>query len=164
MANVNERLKPLPRFLSTYRAVASVPLQKGAAALRASPSIRDFFIFMASSARSLAVCRLLTAATLLYEATAGLDPHSARSFLSDAGLWTHLDQIETGSNSGRPSFLLASGDEFPLPSFRYTVLCSRRAPRTAQPYASATPHMLRQKSSTGIAMSTGKGNLMAKGT
>ena len=35
---------------------------------------------MASSARSLAVCRLLTAATLLYEATAGLDPHSARSF------------------------------------------------------------------------------------
>ena len=109
-------------------------------------------------------CRLLTAATLLYEATAGLDPHSARSFLSDAGLWTHLDQIETGSNSGRPSFLLASGDEFPLPSFRYTVLCSRRAPRTAQPYASATPHMLRQKSSTSIAMSTGKGNLMAKGT
>ena len=82
--------KASTRFLSTYRAVASVPLQKGAAALRASPSIRDFFIFMASSARSLAVCRLLTAATLLYEATAGLDPHSARSFLSDAGLWTHL--------------------------------------------------------------------------
>ena len=114
MANV--KAKASTRFLSTYRAVASVPLQKGAAALRASPSIRDFFIFMASSARSLAVCRLLTAATLLYEATAGLDPHSARSFLSDAGLWTHLDQIETGSNSGRPSFLLASGDEFPLSS------------------------------------------------
>ena len=74
--------KASTRYLSTYRAVASVPLQKGAAALRASPSIRDFFIFMASSARSLAVCRLLTAATLLYlrRLPATWDPHSARSF------------------------------------------------------------------------------------
>jgi hypothetical protein len=66
---------------------------------------------MATSARSLAVCRILTAATLLYESTIGLDPHTARSFLSDAGLWSRIDQIETNTNNGRPSLLLASGDE-----------------------------------------------------
>lgn len=66
---------------------------------------------MASSARSLAVCRVLTAATLLYESTFGLDSHSARAFVSDAGLWTRIDQMETNSVNGRPSLLLASGDE-----------------------------------------------------
>ena len=67
---------------------------------------------MASSRRSLAACRMLAGATIVFEATIGIaDPHNTRAFLTDDGLWSRIDQIETGYD-GRPSLFLANGQQW----------------------------------------------------
>eukprot|EP00928_Gymnodinium_smaydae_P064410 TRINITY_DN4773_c0_g1_i2.p1 TRINITY_DN4773_c0_g1~~TRINITY_DN4773_c0_g1_i2.p1 ORF type:complete len:636 (-),score=45.99 TRINITY_DN4773_c0_g1_i2:32-1939(-) len=58
--------------------------------------------------RSLAACRIITALNLFYEATLGLDWHTAVAFLTDDGLWSRTDQLEFG-DSARPSLLMVHG-------------------------------------------------------
>ena len=56
-------------------------------------------------ARSLAAARILTALTLLYETTVGLDWHTACSMLTDDGVWPRMEQLECTHRS--PQFLSA---------------------------------------------------------
>ena len=59
----------------------------------------------AMDARSLAAARILTALTLLYETTVGLDWHTACSMLTDDGVWPRMEQLECTHRS--PQFLSA---------------------------------------------------------
>ena len=60
----------------------------------------------AMDARSLAAARILTALTLLYETTVGLDWHTACSMLTDDGVWPRMEQLECTHRS--PQFLSAN--------------------------------------------------------
>lgn len=61
------------------------------------------------TAKGLAVCRILTGISLLYEGMIAFDSHCIRSFLSDDGLWLRVDQIELFNF--RPSLLLSHGTD-----------------------------------------------------
>tara|TARA_B100000683_G_scaffold35356_1_gene30927 strand:- start:3330 stop:4799 length:1470 start_codon:yes stop_codon:yes gene_type:complete len=58
---------------------------------------------------ALAMCRVATGAVLLYEATLGMDPWTARAFLGDAGIWSRADQL--GSSPRSMSILLVLADD-----------------------------------------------------
>lgn len=62
---------------------------------------------MILSFKGLALCRILVGLTIVYEGAVAFDSHASKTFLSDHGLWTRVDQIELFS--ARPSLFLCTG-------------------------------------------------------